>query len=299
MEKTVSLLGFEISYYGILLAVSIWAVAWSVVLKAKRSDQDQDFYLGMLLVSLVTALLGARAYYVLFSWEYYSGHPDQIWRIWEGGLGVWGAILGGALGAFLFCKWKKADFGMAADTCAEGLVIGQMISFWGDYLNGDSFLYEFLWYLGLLLVLGWHRSRAKFHGESFAVYLTGCGAGQVWMEALHGDGLHLPGTGVPVTQVLSAALVLLCGAVILLRRRVAGRRAELARHRKEERLRNEIEREDTAGGDTNDAEGAGWQDTEPGGSEGLPEAERGAGQPDRGIPEPEEPAEENGQEIKE
>lgn len=137
--RSVSIFGYEITFYGILIAVGMILGISFVVLEAKRRGQDPNMYLGMILLGMITGLLGARLFYVGFSWPLYRGNIQEILDIRNGGLSVYGGIFGGVLGAALFCKIRKLSFWKMADTASIGLLIAQIIGRWGDFFNRGSF----------------------------------------------------------------------------------------------------------------------------------------------------------------
>lgn len=137
--RSINILGYEITFYGILIAIGMILGVSFVVLEAKRRNQNPNLYLGMILVALITGLIGARLFYAGFSWPLYRGNIQAVFRIRSGGLSIYGGILGGALGAALFCRIKKISFWQMADTASMGLLIAQIIGRWGDFFNRESF----------------------------------------------------------------------------------------------------------------------------------------------------------------
>ena len=137
--NSIHIFGFEITYYGILICVGMLTGIWFVILEAKRQNQDQDKCLKMILCTLLGGILGARLYYVVFSWNLYQGSWMEILRFHSGGFALYGGILGGALTARLFCRIQKLPFAQMADIVCMGLLVGQIIGRWGDFFNRDSF----------------------------------------------------------------------------------------------------------------------------------------------------------------
>lgn len=137
--KSLHIFGFEITIYGILIAVGMLLGIAFVVLEAKRRNQNQDMYLDMVIISLVAAVIGARLYYVGFSWSLYKGNILEIFNTRSGGMGLYGGILGGVLAAALFCHIKRLPFWQMADTASMGILIGQIIGRWGNFFNRESF----------------------------------------------------------------------------------------------------------------------------------------------------------------
>lgn len=262
--KTISVFGFDIAYYGITIAIAM-IVGISIALhEAKRTGQNQDTYLDLLMLTMLTSVVGARIYYVIFSWDNYRDNLGEILNIRNGGLAIYGGIIAGAITVFIYSKITKMKFLQIADTVCMGLVAGQIIGRWGNFFNREAFgeytnnllamqlpvsavrkneitsamwnhvvtiggveyiqvhptfLYEGLWSFMVLLFLFWFRKRKKFEGELFFCYLAGYGAGRFWIESLRTDQLLLPGIHVPVSQMLSAVLVIVSLSVIICKRR--------------------------------------------------------------------------------
>ena len=262
--KTISVFGFDIAYYGITIAIAM-IVGISIALhEAKRTGQNQDTYLDLLMLTMLTSVIGARIYYVIFSWDNYKDNLGEILNIRNGGLAIYGGIIAGAITVFIYSKITKMKFLQIADTVCMGLVAGQIIGRWGNFFNREAFgeytnnllamqlpvsavrkneitsamwnhvvtiggveyiqvhptfLYEGLWSFMVLLFLFWFRKRKKFEGELFFCYLAGYGAGRFWIESLRTDQLLLPGIHVPVSQMLSAVLVIVSLSVIICKRR--------------------------------------------------------------------------------
>ncbi len=137
--KSIHIFGFEITIYGILIAVGMFLGIGLIVLEAKRKGCDQDRYLDMLIISLIAAVVGARLFYVAFSWELYRGNPLEILNTRNGGTAFYGGLLGGVLGAAAFCRIKKLSFGQMADASSVGILLGQAIGRWGDFFSRESF----------------------------------------------------------------------------------------------------------------------------------------------------------------
>ena len=262
--KTISVFGFDIAYYGITIAIAM-IVGISIALhEAKRTGQNQDTYLDLLMLTMLTSVVGARIYYGIFSWSNYKDNLGEILNIRNGGLAIYGGIIAGVITVFVYSKITKMKFLQIADTVCMGLAAGQIIGRWGnlftreafgEYTNNllamqlpvsavrkneitsamwnhvvtiggveyiqvhPTFLYEGLWNFMVLLFLFWFRKRKKFEGELFFCYLAGYGVGRFWIESLRTDQLLLPGIHVPVSQMLSAVLVIVSLSVIICKRR--------------------------------------------------------------------------------
>lgn len=137
--KSIRVFGFEITIYGILIAAGMLLGIAFVVLEAKRCNQDQNLYLDMMILALIFGVLGARLYYVGCTWNYYKGNILEVMNIRNGGMAIYGGILGGSLAAALFCRIRKLPFWQMADIASMGLLIGQIIGRWGNFFNRESF----------------------------------------------------------------------------------------------------------------------------------------------------------------
>jgi phosphatidylglycerol---prolipoprotein diacylglyceryl transferase len=218
----VSIGPLSLRWYGLLIASAVLiGLALSQRL-AKARQLSPDLVGDLLIWLIVGAIPGARLYYVLFQWGYYSQHPDQILAIWRGGIAIHGAIIGGTLAAILFSKVKHCSFWRLADVVAPSLVLGQAIGRWGNFFNSEAFggptdlpwklfippdrrptgfesvayyhptfLYESLWNLmvfGILMTLFIRFPKLK-RGTLFLVYAIAYSLGRFWIEALRTDSL--------------------------------------------------------------------------------------------------------------
>ena len=137
--KTISVFGFDIAYYGITIAIAM-IVGISIALhEAKRTGQNQDTYLDLLMLTMLTSVVGARIYYVIFSWGNYKDNLGEILNIRNGGLAIYGGIIAGAITVFIYSKITKMKFLQIADTVCMGLAAGQIIGRWGNFFNREAF----------------------------------------------------------------------------------------------------------------------------------------------------------------
>lgn len=131
--------GKNVYWYGIFIGLAVIIGVGMAMRQARRTGQNPEMYLDFTLYALIFSVLGARLYYILFSWEFYSAHPEKIFAIREGGLAIYGGIIGGVLTAIVYAKKKKVDFWLLADTAAPCLVFGQMLGRWGNFFNREAF----------------------------------------------------------------------------------------------------------------------------------------------------------------
>ncbi len=134
-----SVLGKDVYWYGIFIGLGVIFGVTFAMLEAKRTRQDPDLYVDFVIYALIFAILGARLYYVAFSWDFYSQNPAKIFAIREGGLAIYGGIIGAVLTAIVYCKKKKVDFWLLADTACPSIAFGQMMGRWGNFFNREAF----------------------------------------------------------------------------------------------------------------------------------------------------------------
>lgn len=129
----------SIYWYGVFITLGFFLGFTWANWEAKRTGQNPEIYLDFTFYLLVAALIGSRAYYVIFSWDRFRHDLDSIFAIRDGGLAVYGGILAGAATAYIFCKKKNVNFWLFADTGIQGLLIGQMIGRFGNFFNREAF----------------------------------------------------------------------------------------------------------------------------------------------------------------
>ena len=137
--KSISIFGFEIAFYGITIAAAMLAGLWIAMRTAKKTGQNPDLYFDMGMLAIFCALIGARAYYVVFAWENYKNNLLEIFKLRHGGLAIYGGVIGGAVAVYMFARMKKQKFLQLADTASVGLVLGQIIGRWGNFFNREAF----------------------------------------------------------------------------------------------------------------------------------------------------------------
>ena len=139
LEKGVTIGGFTIAFYGMIIAFGMIMGYLMAVFQAKRTGQETELYLDLALWDIVFAIIGARLYYVIFSWEYFKDNPIEILNIRGGGLAIYGGVIGGVVTTFVFAKVRKLSFWQLADTACAGLLVGQIIGRWGNFFNREAF----------------------------------------------------------------------------------------------------------------------------------------------------------------
>ncbi|WP_010273034.1 prolipoprotein diacylglyceryl transferase [Paenibacillus senegalensis] len=219
---------FSVRWYGIILGLGALAGLWLAVREGKRFGISSDFFLDLLLIGVPSAIIGARAYYVAFSWDNYKNNLMDIFKIWEGGIAIYGALIGAVIGAFFYIRAKGYNFWRIADICAPSLIIGQMIGRWGNFVNQEAhggpvaeeflrntlhlpsfivdqmyiqgtyyhpaFLYESVWnFAGLLLLFVLRRQAFLKAGELFITYIMWYSLGRFFIEGVRTDSLAFNG----------------------------------------------------------------------------------------------------------
>lgn len=252
---------FRVAFYGVTMALGMILGSMLILHEAKRTGQSDEDYLDIIIWCLISAVVGARAYYVIFAWDYYKDDLLSIFNIRGGGMGIIGGLIGAFIAGYFVCRHKKMSFVLACDTCIIGVPVGQIIGRFGNFFNREAygqytdglfamqipldrctrassvvtdemmnhlveydglkfisvhptFLYEALWNLGLLILLLWMRKHTRFRGQMVLTYFIGYGLGRFWIESLRIDQLIFFGTGIPVTMIVSAIMVV--GGILLM-----------------------------------------------------------------------------------
>lgn len=257
---------FNVYWYGILIAIGLLLAVLYAYFNAYRYDVDREKLIDCVIVGIITAIIGARAYYVAFKWDYFSSDPLKILDIRDGGIAIYGAIIGALLGGLIVAKIKRMKLLPVLDITMTGFFIGQAIGRWGNFFNQEAFgsqtdslfrmisdntvingqkvavhpcfLYESVWCaLGFVLLFIVNRKFQKYHGQVFYLYLVWYGFERMIVEGLRTDSLYLPfqvfGMDVRVSQALSAVLML-AGIILLIvnRNKDDGMRSAKARSRR-------------------------------------------------------------------
>lgn len=137
--KNIMIGDFAIAYYGIIIGIGMMGGVLLASYIAKKSGQNPDDYYDIALYAIVFAVIGARLYYVIFQWEYYSQDISRIINIREGGLAIYGGVIAAIITVYICTRIKKLNFGLVADTAGPGLILGQCIGRWGNFFNREAF----------------------------------------------------------------------------------------------------------------------------------------------------------------
>lgn len=230
-----TVLGKDIYWYGIIICAGFILAALYVSSRTKEFGITSDNLMDCLIICVPLGIICARIYYVVFEWSYYAEHPSEIIAIWKGGIAIYGGIIGTLIGLFVYSRVKKLSFASLCDLAAFGLLIGQCIGRWGNFVNGEAhggptslpwgmtidggsmvhptFFYESLWNLIGFILLHFYSKKRKFKGEMALLYVAWYGAGRAWIEGLRTDSLYIG--PVRVSQLLAAISCIAAIAVLV------------------------------------------------------------------------------------
>lgn len=139
LPKGITIGGFTIAFYGMIIAAGMLSGLWLACHQAQRTGQKKEVYTDFAIYAIIFSLIGARLYYVAFSWENYKDDLLQIFNTRGGGMAIYGAVIAAVLTAIIYCKVKKYNFFLLADTAVGGLVLGQIIGRYGNFFNREAF----------------------------------------------------------------------------------------------------------------------------------------------------------------
>lgn len=248
----------KIFWYGIIIAFAFMLVTFLAMRKSKDFGIDSENVIDLILIAAPVAIVCARLYYVIFQWDNYRDSPEEIIKIWHGGIAIYGAVLGGMLAAWVFARYKKINTLNLFDLCAPYLLLAQGIGRWGNFINQEAFgtnttlpwgmtspaikeelvriqsnginidpnmpvhptfLYESIWNIAAFFILVYFSKHRKKEGEVFFLYMILYGFGRFWIEGLRTDSLMLG--NMRISQVLAAVFVIAFGILLFLMRKRA------------------------------------------------------------------------------
>ena len=137
--KSITVFNFEIAYYGMIIGLGVLAGIALAAILAKRTGQNPDTYYDLATYAVIISIIGARLYYVIFSWDYYKDNLLSIFNLRQGGLAIYGGVIAAIITTYVFAKRKKVSFGLLLDTAGPGLILGQIIGRWGNFFNREAF----------------------------------------------------------------------------------------------------------------------------------------------------------------
>ena len=226
-----SIFGIDVMWYGVLMATGMILGTLIALKEAKRVGIKEDDVLDLAIFAIPAGLLGARLYYVIFNWGYYSQNPSQILNFRGGGMAIHGALIAGVLTGYIYTRIKKINFLKMADAVIIGMPLAQAIGRWGNFINGEAhggptdlpwgimvngekvhptFLYESIWNVGVFVVLWLFRKKKQYEGQIIVWYAGLYSLGRFFIEGMRTDSLMLG--PLRMAQVISLTGVI--GAII-------------------------------------------------------------------------------------
>lgn len=242
-----NLFGLEIYFYGVIIALGFILAALYCAKRAKEFGLSSDELYELVIWLIPTCIIGARLYYVLFKIDYFIANPDRIFALRDGGLAIYGGIIAGIIVGIIWCRAKRIRVFAVADLTAFGLLIGQSVGRWGNFINREAFgaqteifcrmgltvpgfetlyvhptfLYESLWnLLGLIVLHIWSKKgKRKYDGQVFWLYILWYGLGRAWIEGLRTDSLYIGSTDIRVSQLLAIVSAVVSLAILIINAR--------------------------------------------------------------------------------
>lgn len=234
----------DLPWYSVLVVSGIVLAVWLAGKEEKRLGLPKDLTIDLTLIVVPCGIIGARLYYVLMSWDAFAANPISVLYVWQGGLAIYGGVIGGAIGAYGYARAKKISFAAIADIIAPGLLLAQAVGRWGNYFNMEAygrqitdpqlhffplavfipaenawfaatFFYEFMWNLLGFSALWMLRKKQTRQGNVFAWYLLIYGAGRFVIEQLRTDSLYIG--NLRASQWLSLVLCAVAAVILLYR----------------------------------------------------------------------------------
>ena len=230
----------SVHLYGLIIGFGMILAAIYAMRRSKEFGLTEDHVLDGFLWVTPFAVMCARIYYVAFSWEMYADNPISALYIWEGGIAIYGGVLGAIIGILVFCRVKKLSPLSTLDLIAIAFLIGQALGRWGNFFNREAFgaetdsflrmglynsytgvttyhhptfLYESVWNGVGFVILHLLSKHRKYDGQVARGYAAWYGLGRALIEGLRTDSLYIPGTAIRVSQLLAAAS---CGVAVIL-----------------------------------------------------------------------------------
>ena len=235
--------GFEIYFYGVIIAAAFILAALFCARKAAEFGLTSDDLFDLVIWLIPACIIGARLYYVLFKLDYFIANPSKIFSVRDGGLAIYGGIIAGVITGIIWSRMKKIPVFAVGDLAAFGLLIGQAVGRWGNFINREAFgaetdvfcrmgltmpgqetlyvhptfLYESLWNLAGLIILCVlsKLGKRKYDGQFFWSYILWYGLGRAWIEGLRTDSLYIGSTDIRVSQLLAAVSALAALIVLI------------------------------------------------------------------------------------
>lgn len=223
----------EIYWYALIILAGFLLGLLFVSADCEKRGASKDNVLDIALYGIISGIIGARIYYVMFSFDEFRGDLSGIFKIWEGGLAIYGGIIGAIISTTVYCKIKKLNVIRLLDICCIGLLLGQAIGRWGNFVNCEVFgratnfllgmsingappvhplfLYESIWNFAGVIILSIFRNKKKKNGQVFLGYILWYSIGRLVLEGMRDTAYILyviPGI-LGISQLVSGILIIL------------------------------------------------------------------------------------------
>lgn len=236
--------GLEVRWYGIIIAIGFLCGFLASTYFAKKEDVSPEVLLDIAIIATPIAIIFARAYYVIFNFEEFKDNILSIFAIRQGGIAIYGALIGALLSTYIYCRVKKINFFKICDVGVHGLILGQAIGRWGNFANREAygyetslpwrmqiysseagrrievhptFLYESLWDFFVFLLLIFLRKYKKKEGDILGFYLIFYSIGRFFIEALRTDSLMIG--NFRVSQIVAVLCIVVGSAIVVVNKR--------------------------------------------------------------------------------
>lgn len=205
---------FAIHWYALCIMTGLVLAVYLSSKEAPRKKMTSDDVIDFIIIAFPIAIIGARLYYVIFEWSYYSKHLNELLAIWNGGIAIYGGLITGAIVLFIYCYYKVLNPIRFLDIIAPGVMLAQAIGRWGNFINQEAYgrVVKALPYLP--------KKKLLLEGEVLAFYLIWYGIGRFVIEGMRTDSLIF--IGLRVSQIVSIVLIILGIVFVILRRRQKG-----------------------------------------------------------------------------
>ncbi|MEI4770438.1 prolipoprotein diacylglyceryl transferase [Psychrobacillus sp. FJAT-51614] len=240
----------EVRWYGVIIAFGIILAFIVAQREMVKRGFHPEYLTDLLIWAVPLAIVGARIYYVIFKWDFYSQNPEKIIQIWNGGIAIHGALIASFLTAYFFTKKRGTSFWKVTDVVAPSLLIGQAVGRWGNFMNQEAhggevtrtflenlmlpnwiieqmyidgkyyhptFLYESVWnFIGVIILISLRKVNLR-RGEIFLLYIIWYSVGRFFIEGMRTDSLYLIGD-LRTAQVVSLLGIIIALSLIVYRR---------------------------------------------------------------------------------